>query len=386
MNKICGSCCLPQVLKKLVEKKGNIDKCSLCHCTSSKVVKTTSLQFIRAIKGLLRYFYSESEYHRKLGGDNFESHLSGDNPIFKIPLNMSDSDKEEFLLNFLDELDRDTKINLFTAYGRDIYNYLPMTSVSVGMSRVIEKARHKLTYLNYYQVENEFENSFAALFEHIKAHLMVDSEYYRARIGSQLKASNFDWKKMRHEEEFHEAYRGKDIGAPPIHLASGGRINRPGVSYLYLASDVETAISEVRPHPGENVSVGRFKAHSNLQIADFSQHELTEELLSDDGLDILELIIAIEDALSVTVSPSMNKQYNITQFIAEIVRKLGFDGLAFKSSVGSGKNFVLFNPDNFGCVEGSDLVFKVSSVTYETEAQMKFDEHEDYDRTYEETK
>ncbi|EGQ8287433.1 RES family NAD+ phosphorylase [Vibrio parahaemolyticus] len=385
MNKICGSCCFPKILKKLVDKRGCIGRCSVCHDTSSKVIDTTSLQFIKTIKGLLRYFYSESEYHRKLGGDSFEHHLSEKNPIFRIPPNMSSLDKEEFLLSFLQDLNSDDQITLFTAYGRDIYNYVPMTSVSVGSSSVIEKARYKLTYLNYYQVEDEFESRFASLVEHIKAPLKVESEFYRARIGSRLKASNFDWKKMRHEEEFHEAYQGKDIGAPPIHLASGGRINRPGVSYLYLASDADTAISEVRPHPGENVSVGRFKSNVNLQIADFSQHELTEELLSDEGLDILELIIAIENTLSVTVSPSMNKQYNITQFIAEIVRKLSFDGLAFKSSVGTGKNYVLFNPESFDWVEGSDQVFKVSSVSYKTEPQKKFDEQEYYDRTYEET-
>ncbi|MFL1452880.1 RES family NAD+ phosphorylase [Marinobacter sp. GN3S48] len=347
-----------------------------------KIIDTTSLVFIKAIKALLRYYYSETEYHSTLGGDDFCHHLSMDNPILVIPDSFSDLDTEEFLLTFLEILNQDRDISIYTAYGRNIYNFPPKTAVSVGKSKALDEIVARLANSNYYLVEGEFEKSFHSISEHVEAILMPKTSYYRARIGSILKASNFDWKKMRHEEEFHEAYRNSEIGAPPIHLAKGGRINRPGVSYLYLSTDAETAVSEVRPHPGENVSVGEFKSTQELKIADFSQLSLTQKLFSDDGLDALELMIAIQNTLSKAVSPSMNRQYSVTQFIAEIVRKIGFDGLAFKSSVSGGKNYVVFNPETFEWVSGSGRVFRVTAVSYTTEAQQYFDTEEDYDLIY----
>ncbi|NMP80011.1 RES family NAD+ phosphorylase [Pseudoalteromonas arctica] len=366
-------------MKELASKNGYKDQCSLCGKVSGEVIHTSSSKFIKTIKGLLRYYYSESEYHSKLGGESFSYHLSGENPILKFSNKFNKLEKEDFLLSFLEELEQDKDILLYTAYGRDIYNYPPMTAVSVGKSSILGEIKSKLIKLNYYQVEDEFESRLASIATHIETKLNLGECYYRARIGSVLKASNFDWRRMMHEEEFHVPYQGDEIAAPPIHLATGGRINRPGVSYLYLATDSATAISEVRPHPGENVSVGKFKANRKLKIADFSQHTLTDELLSDDGLDTLELIIAIENNLSMAVSPSMSKHYSVTQFIAEIVRKQGFDGLSFKSSVSEGKNYVIFNPEMFDWVDNSGEVFKINAVSYSSQNQLLFNPEEDYD-------
>ena len=62
--------------------------------------------------------------------------------------------------------------------------------------------------------------------------VLIREEYWRARINAMNQK---------------DAYESSDIKAPPRGTASSGRINPAGISYLYLASDKTTAISEVRP-------------------------------------------------------------------------------------------------------------------------------------------
>ena len=44
-------------------------------------------------------------------------------------------------------------------------------------------------------------------------------------------------------------YDEKGSDAPPKGTASPGRINPDGISYLYAANDIQTAVLEVRPIP-----------------------------------------------------------------------------------------------------------------------------------------
>ena len=49
-----------------------------------------------------------------------------------------------------------------------------------------------------------------------------------------------------------------------------GRANPPGISVLYLASCVETAVSEVRPSTGEEVSIAQFRILHDLKAINLS--------------------------------------------------------------------------------------------------------------------
>ena len=48
--------------------------------------------------------------------------------------------------------------------------------------------------------------------------------------------------------------------------ATEGRANPKGIPYLYLASNRETALAEVRPWVGSHVSVGQFKIIRELKV------------------------------------------------------------------------------------------------------------------------
>ena len=48
-----------------------------------------------------------------------------------------------------------------------------------------------------------------------------------------------------------EPYPIEKMGAPPHRRAGHGRANPAGIRYLYLGSEPETAVAEIRPHTGE---------------------------------------------------------------------------------------------------------------------------------------
>ncbi|MDC4227713.1 MAG: RES family NAD+ phosphorylase [Candidatus Manganitrophus sp.] len=62
-----------------------------------------------------------------------------------------------------------------------------------------------------------------------------------------------------------------EMGRPPAELARNGRANPVGIPYLYVASTPETAIAETRPHPGDLISVAKFKVTASLRLLKFTE-------------------------------------------------------------------------------------------------------------------
>lgn len=63
-------------------------------------------------------------------------------------------------------------------------------------------------------------------------------------------------------------YDEKDSSAPPAYLVkSHGRANPDYISYLYLAEDAKTAISEIKPNSEDWISVGLFHPVKELKMA-----------------------------------------------------------------------------------------------------------------------
>lgn len=76
--------------------------------------------------------------------------------------------------------------------------------------------------------DEEMDSNFSELLSQLTKPLYSDSLFYRARI------SDYD-------------LSIDDMKMPPMGSASGGRANPIGISYLYLASNIDTCIAEVRP-------------------------------------------------------------------------------------------------------------------------------------------
>jgi RES domain-containing protein len=128
--------------------------------------------------------------------------------------------------------------------------------------------------------------------------------------------------------------------------ASEGRANPKGISYLYLASDRETAIAESRGVKSDVISVGAFELTRSLSIVDCSvgrsptfyfeepsPAKRTEAVWRD-----------IDHAFSRPLTRSdQQADYVPTQILTELFKTHGFDGVAYGSSLADGRNLVLFD-------------------------------------------
>lgn len=158
--------------------------------------------------------------------------------------------------------------------------------------------------------------------------------WYRARL-------------LKHSEMFGI----NEMGAPPKLLSTFGRANPAGIPYLYLASNPETALAEVRPQNKENAAIASFLVNDikvvdlrnpRKRISPFLLQEaekigaLSAELpfLEHLGSELTRPVLHFDAAINYTPS----------QYLCEFIKKKNYDGVVYNSSVNNGFNLALFDP------------------------------------------
>jgi hypothetical protein len=177
----------------------------------------------------------------------------------------------------------------------------------------------------------------------------------------------------------------QDVVFPPSRMkprperALEGRANPKGIPCLYLSTTRDAAMSEVRPWVGALVSVGQFQIIRDLTIVDcsllhgqyFSLAYGSRVFDALGGLSLppeadFEKIVwaAIDSAFSEPVTDSDDTaDYAATQTIAELFRREGYDGVAYKSAFGKdGYSVALFNLEDAQQVNG--MLHRVKTVEY----------------------
>jgi len=139
---------------------------------------------------------------------------------------------------------------------------------------------------------------------------------------------------------------------PDVRLISAGRCNYENEQCLYVAEDVQTAISEIKPLIRESISVACIQVEEPLRIVDFG-FELSEN-------QIIKLI-----AFLFVSSPTLDDYdaYMYTQIICALVRKLGYDGVKYSSCQSpSRSNYAIFNFEK--CRAIASEVYEVETIDY----------------------
>jgi hypothetical protein len=159
--------------------------------------------------------------------------------------------------------------------------------------------------------------------------------------------------------------------------AAEGRANPKGIPVLYLATERDTAMREVRPWIGSRISVASFKANQDLRVIDCSQGSAGTRLwpkvykLDDDSVppDAGEQSnwTDIDLAFAEPVDRSDDiADYATTQIIAELFKREQYDGIKYRSALSTtGHNVALFD------ISAADPVscelFRVSTLDFKFE-------------------
>ena len=202
-----------------------------------------------------------------------------------------------------------------------------------------EELRKELMHQNRFFPEVDIDIN---RLEELLSSLIVDQEempevWYRARI-----------------QQGDVPYKISDMGAPPERVASHGRANPAGIPYLYLGSTHNTAISEIRPHPGEVACVVKFTLNQDMKIVDLREpRKLVSPFLLEDEQEIallrgdIEFLEKLGKELTTPVLPTAAAiDYIPSQYLCEFIKKCGYRGVIYKSSVSDGINLALFNPSD----------------------------------------
>ena len=364
---ICSDCISEIHLKQLVENYNIIDYCNFCK-TSGNIIDYESDNFYYLIKALIRYHFDEWEYNDHWGGDSLYKLIENNN-IFFNQGNFNDSNDLDILTELIENFEayEDNKkgISLYAGYDEDGNQNTLLRALKKEFHPELLKIDRELKFQNYF----EFEDTIIEKFEEFKdiARTSIDNNqiFYRARVGYSKR--EYDYLDGHLEINYiYSPYSNKEISSPPPSKSESGRLNRVGVSFLYCATNEYTAISEIRPHPGDKVSIGTFKPKEKLIIFDSTKIFLFNYYKNDELLDEYFLYInSVNKLFQKHIPPSKRDNYSITQLIADSIRKLGFDGILFNSSIGEGKNLVIFNPKKMTYTELDMNIILVSEVSYE---------------------
>ncbi len=238
--------------------------------------------------------------------------------------------------------------------------FVPASNPTIDRLSEWEKLRDELMYHNRYFPEATIDlDRLEALLSPLTLDAdEVPTQWYRARIQTS-----------------DTPFRVREMGAPPKRIASHGRANPAGIPYLYLGSSPVTAIAEIRPHTGERACVADFTTRPKLKLIDLrNPRKMVSAFLLVDAIDIgkmrsdLLFLERLGDELTRPVVPqSAAIDYTPSQYLCEFIKKCGYQGVIYRSSVSDGINLALFDPARARC--GTVIQHRVTRVSVDIAAE-----------------
>ncbi|WP_310620495.1 RES family NAD+ phosphorylase [Flexibacterium corallicola] len=146
-----------------------------------------------------------------------------------------------------------------------------------------------------------------------------------------------------------------ELGAPPSHLASSGRMNSRGIAVFYGATSVGTALAEVRPPVGSKTTAACFDITRPIKLLDLTALENIQEtgsLFDPDyayRIGRMTFLKKLCKRMTMPIMPDdQESEYLTTQAIADFLAtegKVALDGIIYPSAqvTSSGTNVVLFH-------------------------------------------
>jgi hypothetical protein len=135
-------------------------------------------------------------------------------------------------------------------------SYKPVVDHDAGMVVKWDKLREELKHENRFfpQTMAFRREQEGTLFAYLAIKSSVPHLFYRARLLTET-----------------EPYGIDQMGKPPREVTSSGRANPMGIPYLYVATNEETAVAEIRPCKSAIVCVAKYELTEELTFADLCE-------------------------------------------------------------------------------------------------------------------
>ncbi|MCY4481278.1 MAG: RES family NAD+ phosphorylase [Spirochaetaceae bacterium] len=186
----------------------------------------------------------------------------------------------------------------------------------------------------------------------------IDSIVWRAQIGIEYHPR--DDPEGKQYDEMPVGFLEERM-KPRSDAAREGRANPAGIPVLYVATGKQTAISEVRPWIGTDISLARLKVIRDLTAIDLSVRHGASSMRNltwcgDTPIDAetkeRAAWTSVDNAFSLPVSlEDSTGAYVPTQVLSELFRDAGYDAVIYGSQFGDGHNIAIFDIENAEVVD-----------------------------------
>jgi hypothetical protein len=263
---ICCENCFESTHKFLIDyirEEGEKGACEFCESSNVMCIDASALEGI--FEPLLNIYtdvneFMPSEEMRELEHYEyyFSSHLNYDWGIFSdlASGDAYDSKVEDFLISvFSNDDDKLYKLDRAIMVEEIYYGY--------GYQYSDEVKQHWEDFRKEIIANNRF-------FPQSTLDLAVLGKLFSV-LSVELEAEGAQWYRARKVNGPNPIkYECVDMKAPPAHLTYGQRANPQGIPYLYLASDIQTCIVEIRPEISEHITTARFSLSNDLGVFQMS--------------------------------------------------------------------------------------------------------------------
>ncbi|MCH7394560.1 RES family NAD+ phosphorylase [Acinetobacter dispersus] len=322
IRKCCSNCFSDKALKLQINSIGRISRCHYCGTNDASTINIDQLYIL--ISPLIEVI--DNLFEEDNDGYSLFQILSTEFKLFNI------NTHEEIIEHALQHR-QDLAHKKYKSFPTDTQNQW-------------EAFKYELKHNNRFfpQIEiyrdaflesgNLFEK-FTEVIEQLNYDITTSDTLFRARISDNTL--------------YHP-----DMKKPPLDKVTIGRANPDGISYLYTAEQLETALTEVRPSNGQTVYIACLKVKQDINVINLCDPKKDISFISLSSTDdfhkimkLVNLLDAFAKELSLPVLPNRSHlDYIPTQFITEFFKNLGgIDGLMFNSSFGNGYNLVIFDQD-----------------------------------------
>ena len=213
----------------------------------------------------------------------------------------------------------------------------------------------EIKYKNRNPIDNSVLNLLEIFETNPELHLCPGKCLYRSRIIHKRD-------KIDSKSPFF-GFNRENSFVPPLEFTKDMRANYKYIPYLYCATSPYLSVVEVRPRLGMKVSVATIMVKENLCLLDFSMQSPSEKNLDKTKTNLMGALSQLYSKPVIEDDDTVD--YIPTQYIAEYVKNIGYDGIAFKSSLYDNKselNIVVFEYNKCEAVES--VVYTVNQNNY----------------------
>ena len=347
--KCCPKCFISPYLIEIISKEDSQGDCDFCKSQQVSLYPASNLYpFFSSILDL----YVPSDESEKSIAQCLKSDLGGALNVFSEIVD----DNVGNLLEAIFAKELETMSTLLKS-NVALEKHSLLTGQADEIHNIWNDFKDEIKNTNRFHIQNTIDlDTLKDFFNHenLGKEITKDTIFYRCRISDS------------------QGYAIEQMGNPPSEVATAGRANPKGISYLYVADSIPTALYETRASLYDYVSVGEFKVIEDLKILNLKNPKddpipWAEKEEIENFLIFIPFIQTLQAEISLPIRKrDKTLDYIPTQYISEFIKSLGFDGLQYRSSLYSeGFNLAIFKPEKLKCINSE--VYEIRGIKLDHE-------------------